>query len=251
MPSPLPALIFDLDGTLTDSKPGILGCLSKVIAARKIDPRGPLDRFVGPPIEEWAAALLPGAREEDRTSLARDYRACYDREGWKNNSVFAGVREMLTELRRQGFPLYVCTSKGRHFAVRILDHFELTPLFTAIYGDKAEFASHSKVDLLASLLSESSIQSGSTWMIGDRVFDFQAARANHIPMSGRRMGLRFARGVCSGGRRRRRSARRARSRAARNPSITALLYLVENPRRLSGKGEFPCVKPGKYAAVPG
>jgi phosphoglycolate phosphatase len=87
---------------------------------------------------------------------------------------------MLTELRRQGFPLYVCTSKGRHFAVRILDHFELTPLFTAIYGDKAEFASHSKVDLLASLLSESSLRSDSTWMIGDRVFDFQAARANRI-----------------------------------------------------------------------
>ena len=178
--SPLPALIFDLDGTLTDSKPGIVGCLSKVIAARKIDPQGPLDRFVGPPVEEWAAALLPGASEEDRAALARDYRACYDREGWKNNSVFAGVREMLTELRRQGFPLYVCTSKGRHFAVRILDRFELTPLFTAIYGDKAEFASHSKVDLLASLLGESSLQSDSTWMIGDRVFDFQAARANHI-----------------------------------------------------------------------
>jgi len=180
VPSPLPALIFDLDGTLTDSKPGIVACLSKVIAARKIDPQGPLDRFVGPPIEEWAVALLPEAGDEARAALARDYRACYDREGWKNNSVFAGVRELLTELRRQGFPLYVCTSKGQHFAVRILDHFELTPLFTAIYGDKAEYASHSKVDLLARLLAETAIRSVSAWMIGDRVFDFQAARANNI-----------------------------------------------------------------------
>ena len=87
---------------------------------------------------------------------------------------------MLTELRRLGFTLYVCTSKGRHFAVRILDRFELTPLFKAIYGDKAEYASHSKADLLARLLSESSLRSDSVWMIGDRVFDFQAARANHI-----------------------------------------------------------------------
>ena len=180
VPSPLPALIFDLDGTLTDSKPGIVGCLSKVIAAHEIDPQGPLDRFVGPPIEEWAAALLPASSEEARAALARDYRACYDREGWKNNSVFAGVREMLAELRRQGFPLYVCTSKGQHFAARILDYFELTALFSAIYGDKAEYASHSKVDLLANLLRESSLQSNSTWMIGDRVFDFQAARANNI-----------------------------------------------------------------------
>ena len=180
VPSPLPALIFDLDGTLTDSKPGILGCLGKVIAARKIDPQGPLDRFVGPPIEEWAAALLPGESEAARASLARDYRACYDREGWKNNSVFAGVREMLAELRQRGFPLYVCTSKGRHFAARILDYFELAGMFTAIYGDEAEYASHSKADLLARLLGESSQHSDSAWMIGDRVFDFQAARANHI-----------------------------------------------------------------------
>jgi phosphoglycolate phosphatase len=180
VPSPLPALIFDLDGTLTDSKPGILGCLRKVIEAHKVDPGGPLDRFVGPPIEEWAAELLPEATAEARAALARDYRACYDREGWKNNSVFAGVREMLGELRQLGFPLYVCTSKGQHFALRILDHFELTPLFTAIYGDKADYASHSKVDLLARMLSESSLPSDSAWMIGDRVYDFQAARANKI-----------------------------------------------------------------------
>jgi phosphoglycolate phosphatase len=151
-----------------------------VLEAHKIDPQGPLDRFIGPPIEEWAAALLPDTSEVARAALARDYRTCYDREGWKNNSVFAGVREMLAELRRQGFPLYVCTSKGQHFAVRILDLFELTPLFTAIYGDKAEYANHSKVDLLARLLAEPTLQRDSAWMIGDRIFDFQAARANNI-----------------------------------------------------------------------
>jgi phosphoglycolate phosphatase len=177
---PLPALIFDLDGTLTDSKPGILSCLRKVLAAHKVDHPGPLDQFVGPPIEEWAIALMPTASDEARAALARDYRACYDREGWKNNSVFPGVREMLAELRRLGFPLYVCTSKGQHFAVRILDLFDLTGLFTAIYGDKTDYASHSKVDLLARLLRESSLDSNSAWMIGDRIFDFQAAQANGI-----------------------------------------------------------------------
>jgi len=118
VPTPLPALIFDLDGTLTDSKPGIVGCLRKVIEAYKISDSGSLDRFVGPPVEEWTVELMPHATHEARVALARDYRACYDREGWKNNSVFAGVRELLTELRRLGFPLYVCTSKGQHFAVQ-------------------------------------------------------------------------------------------------------------------------------------
>jgi phosphoglycolate phosphatase len=180
VPRPLPALIFDLDGTLTDSKPGIVGCLRKVLDARQMGDQGVLDRFVGPPVEEWTVELLPAGSEEDRAALAREYRACYDREGWKNNSVFAGVRELLAELRRQGFPLYVCTSKPRHFAVRILDAFELSPFFAAIYGDKAEFLSHSKVDLLATLLQECSLEKESTWMIGDRIYDYQAAHANDI-----------------------------------------------------------------------
>jgi phosphoglycolate phosphatase len=180
MPSSLPALIFDLDGTLTDSKPGILGCLQKVLDARKIANQGPLDRFIGPPVEEWVVELLPKGSEEDRLALARDYRACYDREGWSNNSVFPGVRQMLADLHRQGFPLYVCTSKQQHFAVRILDAFSLSPLFTAIYGDKAEYPSHSKVDLLANLLKTHSLQTDTAWMIGDRSFDIDAARANGL-----------------------------------------------------------------------
>jgi phosphoglycolate phosphatase len=180
MPPVLPALIFDLDGTLTDSKPGILGCLQKVLDDRGMGGQGPLDRFIGPPVEEWVVDLMPDGNEADRAALARDYRACYDREGWRNNSVFPGVREMLLELRAQGFPLYVCTSKQQHFAVRILDAFELSALFTAIYGDKAEYASHSKIDLLANILREHSLGSDSAWMIGDRSYDIDAAHANQL-----------------------------------------------------------------------
>jgi phosphoglycolate phosphatase len=180
VPSSAPALIFDLDGTLTDSKPGIVACLRKVLDARNLGDQGPLERFVGPPVEEWTAELLPNGTEETRATLVRDYRACYDREGWNNNSVFAGVREMLNQLHGMGFPLYVCTSKQRPAAVRILDHFELSSLFTGVYGDKAEFASHGKADLLASLLREHSLSPGATWMIGDRIFDIQAAHANKI-----------------------------------------------------------------------
>jgi phosphoglycolate phosphatase len=180
MPQVLPALIFDLDGTLTDSKPGILGCLRNVIDARNLGDQGSLERFIGPPVEEWAAELMPQASEEERAALASDYRRCYDREGWKNNSVYAGVRELLAELHHRGFPLYVCTSKQQHFAVRILELFGLAGLFTAIYGDKAEYGSHSKIDLLATLLRESSLQGDAAWMIGDRMYDFQAARANRL-----------------------------------------------------------------------
>jgi phosphoglycolate phosphatase len=180
VPLSKPALIFDLDGTLTDSKAGIVGCLRQVLDARDMGDQGSLDRFVGPPVEEWTTELLPNSSDEARAELARDYRACYDREGWKNNSVFPGVRAMLTELHQEGFPLFVCTSKQQHFAIRILDFFELSGLFTAIYGDKADYASHSKSDLLANLLREHSLNTATTWMIGDRIYDIQAAHANSI-----------------------------------------------------------------------
>jgi phosphoglycolate phosphatase len=180
MSSNPPALIFDLDGTLTDSMPGILDCLRKTLDAHGITAAGPLDRFIGPPVEAWTAELLPDGSDEDRVVLARDYRGCYDREGWKNNSVFGGVPEMLDALKAAGHPLFVCTSKQEHFAIRILDLFELTGSFTAVYGDKLEYPSHSKVELLARLLRDRGLAKASTWMIGDRSFDIEAAHANGI-----------------------------------------------------------------------
>lgn len=180
MPSRLPSLIFDLDGTLTDSKPGILGCVREVMAARGIQEDGPLDYFIGPPVEVWVTHLLPEGSEDEHVALASDYRACYDRVGWRNNSVFPGVTEMLAQLRQDGFPLYVCTSKHEHFAVRILETFGIAQYFDAIYGDKIEYESHSKVDLLDRIIRERSLDRDTAWMVGDRIFDFDAARANHL-----------------------------------------------------------------------
>jgi phosphoglycolate phosphatase len=185
VPRSIPSLIFDLDGTLTDSKPGILGCLREVLAARDIRDAGPLDRFIGPPVEDWVKELLPGGSAEDHAALAREYRACYDRVGWSNNSVFPGIAEILAQLHAEGFPLYVCTSKQDHFAVRILEKLGLAKFFAAVYGDKLEYSSHSKIDLLARILSErglgrESAERAPAWMVGDRSFDFEAAHANDL-----------------------------------------------------------------------
>jgi len=180
-PERQPALIFDLDGTLTHSKPGIVGCLRKVLDAWSLGPARPLDRFVGPPVEDWALELLPDASDEDRAQFARDYRACYDLEGWSNNSVFEGVREMLNGLHQSRYLLFVCTSKQQRFAVWILEHFGLGGMFTGIYGDRPEYLNHGKADLLATILRENLIEKNTATMIGDRIHDFHAARANGIP----------------------------------------------------------------------
>jgi len=174
------ALIFDLDGTLTDSKPGILGCLRKVIDAHGLNFEGPLDKFVGPPVGEWTKELLPGGSDQERAALAQDYRACYGREGWSNNAVYPGVREMLAELRAAGLALFVCTSKHEQFAVRIIEAFELAPYFVAVYGDRLEYENHDKAGLLARILTERAIDRSHAWMIGDRSFDIEAAHDNRL-----------------------------------------------------------------------
>jgi phosphoglycolate phosphatase len=173
-------LIFDLDGTLTDSMPGIVGCLRKVLDARNMGDCGRLERFVGPPVDEWTAELLPAGSEEERAELARAYRACYDQEGWSNNSLFSGVLPMLNQFRSAGFPLYVCTSKREHFAVRVLERYGLAGFFHAVYGDNAAYKSHSKADLLAKLLNDCAIAVENAWMIGDRIYDIQAAHQNRV-----------------------------------------------------------------------
>lgn len=176
----LPVLVFDLDGTLTDSKPGILSCLQATLEAYGLVAIGPLDRFVGPPVEDWALELLPNGSQMDRAAFARHYRACYDRSGWSNNSVFPGVRAALSELFACGLPLYVCTSKQEHFAIRILEEFRLSSHFSGIYGDKLEYAVHGKTHLLNMLLCENSLANQDVWMVGDRIHDFHAARENGI-----------------------------------------------------------------------
>jgi phosphoglycolate phosphatase len=112
--------------------------------------------------------------------VVRDYRALYGREGWNNNSVYPGVRELLAALNEKGFPLYICTSKHEPSALRVLDHFGLAGLFTAVFADRPDMESHGKTDLLASLLGRQSIDRANAWMVGDRIYDFEAARANGI-----------------------------------------------------------------------
>lgn len=130
--------------------------------------------------QEWTRELLPNGSEEERAALVRDYRACYAHEGWQNYSVFPGVREMLSQLKSADFPLYVCTSKHYPDAERILEFFKLTPFFEATYGDRPQYPSHGKADLLALLLRERSLCPAEIWMIGDRRFDVEAAHANNI-----------------------------------------------------------------------
>jgi phosphoglycolate phosphatase len=172
--------IFDLDGTLTDSKPGILGCLTSALEAHSIPWTGPLDWFIGPPAGQSLRRLMPDADDSRRAALLHDYRLCYDATGWQQNSVYAGVHEMLKSLQVSGWQLFLCTSKREDFTVRILEKFALSRYFLAVYADTAGSLHHSKTALLRRLLEEQSLDPATTFMVGDRNFDIEAARANGV-----------------------------------------------------------------------
>ncbi len=172
--------IFDLDGTLTDSKPGILGCLTKALEAHQIAWTGPLDWFIGPPAGQSFQRLMPDADEAHRAALLHDYRLCYDASGWEQNSVYPGIPAMLQSLQTSGWKLFLCTSKREDFSLRILEKFDLSRYFIAVYADTAGSLHHSKTTLLRRLLEEQSLGRAGTFMVGDRHFDIEAARANGV-----------------------------------------------------------------------
>jgi phosphoglycolate phosphatase len=172
--------IFDLDGTLTDSKAGILGCLTSTLDAYGIPWTGPLDWFIGPPADYSLRRLMPDADEPHRDALLHDYRLCYAARGWAENSVYPGVHVMLQSLQASGWQLFLCNSKREDFTARILEKFALSPYFLAVYADAPGSLHHTKTALLRRLLEEQSLDPATTFMVGDRNFDIEAARANGV-----------------------------------------------------------------------
>lgn len=172
--------IFDLDGTLTDSKPGILRCLISTLDAHRVAWTGPLDWFIGPPADQSLRRLMPDADEPSRAALLHDYRMCYAATGWAENSVYPGVHAVLQRLQEAGWQLFVCTSKREDFALQILEKFSLSSYFLAVYADTIGSLHHTKTALLRRLLEEQSLDPAAATMVGDRNFDIEAARANGV-----------------------------------------------------------------------
>jgi phosphoglycolate phosphatase len=172
--------VFDFDGTLLDSKPGIVNCLHSVGTAYGLDTLGVADWIIGPPAEISIGRLMPGASEALRREFLAEFRRCYALHGWSDCSLYPGIVDLLCDLKRSHIRAYICTSKRKDLTVRLLDHFHLQGYFSAVAADEDHLASHDKKDLLIGLLERENIDAASCVMIGDSKYDMDAARAARL-----------------------------------------------------------------------
>lgn len=167
-------LFFDLDGTLTDSAPGIFNSARYSLShfGMTISDEN-LKKFVGPPLMESYQNLC-GMDEETAKEAVFHYREYFKVKGMFENSVYDGVREMLEQLRKEGKTLAVATSKPEPYAKQILDHFGLTEYFTYIAGATFDHDKMTKADVLRNAVKGTGAQDlDRCLMIGDRKHDVE------------------------------------------------------------------------------
>lgn len=173
-------VIFDLDGTLTDSAHGVVSSFRHALAAVGAEvPDGDLAALVvGPPMHHTLTEMGLGDRAEQALTA---YRADYTARGWAMNTLFDGIAEMLADLQSAGVRLAVATSKAEPTAQRILEHFGIAGHFEVIAGASLDGRRAAKADVVAHALSQLAPLPDRVLMVGDRAHDVEGAAQHGIP----------------------------------------------------------------------
>ncbi|WP_282276254.1 HAD hydrolase-like protein [Stenotrophomonas sp. PS02297] len=169
-------LFFDLDGTLIDSAVGITRCVA--YALEKMDQPVPGDaelrKWIGPALRTSFAPVFGDAVRVERA--VELYRERFDRHGWQEHDVYAGIGEVVQGLHAAGHRLAVVTAKNEPHARRIVEHLPFGGCFEDVVGATEDGVRSHKPELIAEALQRLSLASGQCWMIGDRRMDIEGAR---------------------------------------------------------------------------
>ena len=175
------SVIFDFDGTLVDSAPGILAGMARALAACGLEPRIPLvPQIIGPPLTQTLALASGIDTPAVLMQLAAEFKRFYDLEAYRDTLPYAGIDGALHELVLTGIPLHIATNKRGHPTRLILDHLGWTTLFESVYClDECPECSE-KGDMLGKLIGERSLAPRITLYVGDTDGDAIAAKANQL-----------------------------------------------------------------------
>ena len=179
-------LLFDLDGTLTDSRPGIFNSFRHALEENGLPFPADEDLLwcIGPPIQESLKKLIgPDSQHLFEPALMK-YRERYGTIGLFENETYPDIEDALIETRRLGYTLHVATSKPEIFAKRIISHFGLDRYFDSVNGSELDGTRTNKAELIAHILTHRKIDPAQAVMIGDREHDMIGAAMNGIPAIG-------------------------------------------------------------------
>ena len=176
------AIIFDLDGTLTDSGPGIMRSAKYALDKLGIELKdsSKLLSCVGPPLGMTFPQLnVPKDKVEE---AIRYFRERYIRIGVDENEPYPGIHETLAALKKAGYPLYVATSKPEQMTMHVLKRFKMTDYFNGICGATMSHERETKHDVLVFLLEHYQVED--PVMVGDTIYDVDGAASFSIPCLG-------------------------------------------------------------------
>ena len=176
-------ILFDLDGTLTDSGEGIINCATLALEhfGLPVPDRTTMRVFVGPPLDETFVKFgVPKERAQEAITV---FRRRYTTVGKFENFPYPGIAEMLQKLKENGHRLFVATSKPEIMAVEILEKFGLAQYFEQICGATLDGSRSKKEDVISYLLEKTG-SSEAAIMVGDTAFDVIGAAAHGIPAIG-------------------------------------------------------------------
>ena len=176
-------VLFDLDGTLTDSGEGIINCAALALEhfGLSVPSREEMRTFVGPPLYETFQRF--GVPADQTEEAIRVYRSRYIPTGMFENTPYPGIRELLETLKAEGYTLYVATSKPEAMSVTILERFGLAPYFDRICGASTDTSRSTKDAVIAYLLEQSGRKEDMI-MVGDTKYDILGAKVHGIPAIG-------------------------------------------------------------------
>lgn len=176
-------ILFDLDGTLTDSGEGIINCcyLAFEHYGIPLPDRETMRVFVGPPLHETFVKF--GIPEDEADKAVEIFRSRYFTVGKFENVPYPGIAELLETLKSHGHKLYIATSKPESLALEITKKFNLDQYFDLICGATIDRSRVNKDDVIAYLLQQAG-SADNMIMVGDTRFDVEGAAVHGIPTIG-------------------------------------------------------------------
>lgn len=171
-------VLLDLDGTVTDSGPGIMGGVRYALEKHGMNVPGKeqLQTFIGPPLKEQFRDFC-GITDDEASEMVASYREYYGARGIFENRVYDGVVPLLKRLKNAGITVAMATSKPEKYAVQIAEHFEFAGYFDFIGGALMDGTRTEKSEVIEYVLASCGVDDRSTViMVGDRRYDIEGAR---------------------------------------------------------------------------